>query len=173
MKFLVGIISGIVVTVAVAAGVAVASSTTASSSAVSLAPQSASLQQGSLAQQSSLTQQTPTHATHATRLQGFTGKLSQKDSGAFELKVTLRQNGLLVDRDVRLLIAHAKISNRLGRPSLLLDDATARVTGTMLPRSAWRYDDDGQLIATFAANRVIILAATPPDSQDTQDSSSD
>ena len=167
MKFLVGIISGIVVTVAVAAGVAVASSTTSSSSAVSLAPQSSLMQQGSLAQQTS------THATHVTRLQGFTGELSQKDSGAVELKVTLRQNGLLVDRDVRLLIAHATITNRIGRRVQLLDDATARVTGTMLPRSAWRYDDDGQLLATFAANRIIILATARPESQDSQDSNGD
>ena len=120
-----------------------------------------------------MAQQTPTHTTVATRLQGFTGELSRKDSGALELKVTLRQNGLLVDRDVRLLVARAKVTNRLGRiVQLPLDDATARVTGTMLPRSAWRLDDDGQLIATFAATRVIVLASTPPD-QTVQDSNSD
>jgi hypothetical protein len=175
MKFLVGIISGIVVTVAVAAGAAVASNTSSSSSAVSLAPQS------SLQQQSSLTQQTATHQTVQTRLQGFTGELSYKDTGAFELKVTLRQNGVLVDRDVRLLVAHAKVSNRLGRLIRLpLDDATARVTGRMLPQSAWRLDDDGQLLPTFAATRIILLTAPPiertnqaegqdtPDAQDTQ-----
>jgi hypothetical protein len=170
MKFLVGIISGIIVTVAVAAGVAVASSTTSSASAVSLSPQTSSMQQ------SSLTQMTVAHATVATRLQGFTGELSRKDTGAFELKVTLRQNGLLVDRDVRLLIARAKVTNRLGHPAQLLDDATARVTGRMLPRSAWRYDDDGRLIPTFAVNRVIVLAFTPPDQGDgeeAQDSSGD
>jgi hypothetical protein len=170
MKFLVGIISGIVVTVAVAAGAAVASNTTSSSSAVSLAPQS------SLLQQSSLTQQTATHQTVATRLQGFTGELSRKDTGAFELKVTLRQNGVLVDRDVRLLVAHAKVTNRLGRPAQLLDDATARVSGRMLPQSAWRLDDDGQLLPTIAATRVILLTATPIDQgevQDAQDSNGD
>ena len=170
MKFLVGIISGIVVTVAVAAGAAVASNTTSSSSAVSLS------QQSSLLQQSSLTQQTASHQTVATRLQGFTGELSRKDTGAFELKVTLRQNGVLVDRDVRLLIAHAKVTNRLGRPAQLLDDATARVSGRMLPQSAWRLDDDGQLLPTIAATRVIVLAATPPDEgevQDAQDSNGD
>jgi hypothetical protein len=170
VKFLVGIISGIVVTVAVAAGAAVASSTTSSSSVVSLAPQA------SLTQQSSLTQQTATYQTVQTRLQGFTGELSRKDSGAFELKVTLRQNGVLVDRDVRLLVAHAKVTNRLGRPAQLLDDATARVTGTMLPRSAWRLDDDGQLLPTFAAKRIIVIASTPQDQgevQDVQDSNGD
>jgi hypothetical protein len=177
VKFLVGIISGIVVTVAVAAGAAVASSTTSSSSVVSLAPQA------SLTQQSSLTQQTATYQTVQTRLQGFTGELSRKDSGAFELKVTLRQNGVLVERDVRLLIVHAKVSNRLGRlVRLPLDDATARVSGRMLPRSAWRLDDDGQLLPTFAANRIILLTATPieranqaegQDTPDIQDTESD
>jgi hypothetical protein len=163
MKFLVGIISGIVVTVAVAAGAAVASNTS-SSSAVSLAPQS------SLMQQRSLTQQTATHQTVQTRLVGFTGELSRKDSGAFELKVTLRQNGVLVDRDVRLLVAHAKVTNRLGRlVQLPLDDATARVAGRMLPQSAWRLDDDGQLLPTIAATRVILLTATPIDQGDVQD----
>jgi hypothetical protein len=177
VKFLVGIISGIVVTVAVAAGAAVASSTTSSSSAVSLAPQS------SLMQQSSLTQQTATHQTVATRLGGLTGELSRKDTGAFELKVTLRQNGVFVERDVRLLVAHAKVTNRLGRlVRLPLDDATARVSGRMLPHSAWRQDDDGQLLPTFAANRIILLTATPiertnqaedQDTPDTEDTESD
>jgi hypothetical protein len=171
VKFLVGIISGIVVTVAVAAGAAVASNTTSSSSVVSLAPQS------SLMQQSSLTQQTATHQTAQTRLEGFTGELSRKDTGAFELKVTLRQHGVFVERDVRLLVAHAKVTNRLGQlVRLPLDDATARVSGKMLPRSAWRLDDDGQLLPTIAATRVIVLATTPPDQgevQDAQDSNGD
>jgi hypothetical protein len=84
---------------------------------------------------------------------------------------------VLVERDVRLLIAHAKISNRLGRlVRLPLDDATARVSGRLLPQSAWRLDDDGQLLPTLAANHIILLATTPPDqaeSQDTQDSNGD
>ena len=49
---------------------------------------------------------------------------------------------------------------------LPLDDATARVTGAMLPRSAWRFDDDGKLLPTFAVKRVIVLATTPPDEAD-------
>jgi len=46
-------------------------------------------------------------AKRVLRLQGLTGELSHKDTGAFELKVTVRQNGLLVDRDVLLLLPGA------------------------------------------------------------------
>ena len=78
------------------------------------------------------------------------------------MKITVRQNGVLVDRDVRVLVARATVTNRAGqRVRLPLDDATARVTGAMLPRSAWRLDDDGQVIATFAASRVLVIATTP------------
>ena len=160
MKFLVGIISGIVLAIAAAAvaGVAIASNSSSDAPAASVIAQS------------SFSPQTPARPTAVRRVQAFTGELSRKDTGAFELKVTLRQNGLLVDRDVRLLVAHAKVTNRLGRiVRLPLDDATARVTGVLLPRSAWRLDDDGQLIPTFAANRVIVIATTPPDQSDGQD----
>jgi hypothetical protein len=74
---------------------------------------------------------------------------------------------VLVDREVRVLVARAKVTNHAGRRVRLpLDDATARVTGAMLPRSAWRVDDDGRLIATFAASRVLVIATTPPDEAD-------
>ena len=103
----------------------------------------------------------------------MTGELSHKDTGAFELKVTVRQNGLLVDRDVLLLVARASVTNRAGqRVRLPLEDATARVVGRLLPRSAWRVDDDGQLLATFAAKRVVVLATTAPDQADSQDTQS-
>ena len=45
--------------------------------------------------------------------------------------------------------------------ALPLDDATARVTGKLLPRSAWRLDDDGQLLPTFAASRVVLVTSIP------------
>ena len=84
------------------------------------------------------------------------------------MKITVRQNGVLVDRDVRVLVARAKVTNRAGqRVRLPLDDATARVTGAMLPRSAWRLDDDGQVIATFAASRLLVIAAAPRDEEST------
>jgi len=44
----------------------------------------------------------------------------------------------------------------------------ARVTGKLLPRSAWRLDDDGQLLPTFAANRVIVIATTPQETDQTE-----
>jgi hypothetical protein len=105
--------------------------------------------------------------TAAKPVQRLTGELSHKDTGAFELKITVRENGVLVDRDVRVLVARAKVTNRAGqRVRLPLDDATARVTGAMLPRRAWRLDDDGQVIATFAASRVLVIATTPRDEAD-------
>jgi hypothetical protein len=113
---------------------------------------------------------TAQHKFHKFTAQSLTGELSRKDTGAFELKVVGRQNGVLVDRDLRLLIAHATVTNRLGRiVRLPLDDATARVTGVMLPRSAWRLDDDGQLIPTFAAKRVVVIANTSRDQTDESD----
>ncbi len=153
MKFLVGIISGIVLS---GAGVAVVSSQAPSASAGTVTPQVSSGAQAVAAPHSV-----------ARRMQGLSGELSRQDTGAFELKVTARQNGELVERDVRLLVAHAKVSNRAGRTVRLpLDDANARVTGSMLPRSAWRVDDDGQPTPTFAATHIVIAATNPSDQTD-------
>ena len=152
MKFLIGIISGIALA---GAGVTVASSDPFDAAAATVTPEVA-YAQPSVAQ----TQ------TAAKPVQRLTGELSQKDTGAFELKITVRRNGMLVDRDVRLLVARAKVTNRAGRRVRLLDDATARVTGAMLPRSAWRLDDDGEVIATFAASRVLVIATSPRDEAD-------
>ena len=71
---------------------------------------------------------------------------------------------ILNDPGLRVLVARAKVTNRAGqRVRLPLDDATTRVTGAMLPRRAWRLDDDGQLIATFAASRILVIATTQRD----------
>ena len=159
MKFLIGIISGIVLA---GAGVTVASGNPFDAAAATVTPQAVFAQPAGV--------QTQTVAKRVLRVQGFTGQLSHKDTGAFELKITVRQNGLLVDRDVRLLVARAIVTNRAGqRVRLPLEDATARVVGRLLPRSAWAVDDDGQLLATFAAKRVIVLATTPPDQTDQTD----
>ena len=156
MKFLIGIISGIALA---GAGVTVASSNPFETATATAAPQAVFAQPA--------VAQTP---TVAKRVQAFTGELSHKDTGAFELKITVLQNGVLVDRDVRILVARATVTNRAGqRVRLPLDDATARVTGAMLPRSAWRFDDDGKLLPTFAVKRVIVLATTPPDEADQAD----
>jgi hypothetical protein len=153
MKFLIGILSGIALS---GTGVTVAASNPFDAAAATVTPEVAYAQPSVAHTQ-----------TAAKPVQRFTGELSHKDTGAFELKITVRQNGVLVDRDVRVLVARAKVTNRAGqRVRLPLDDATARVTGAMLPRSAWRLDDDGQVIATFAARRVLVIATTPPDEAD-------
>jgi hypothetical protein len=152
MKFLIGIISGIALA---GAGVTVASSHPFDAAAATVTPEVAYAQPSVAHTQ-----------TAAKPVQRLTGELSHKDTGAFELKITVRQNGVLVDRDVRVLVAR-KVTNRAGRRVRLpLDDATARVTGAMLPRSAWRLDDDGQVIATFAASRLLVIATTPRDEAD-------
>lgn len=153
MKFLIGIISGIALA---GAGVTVASGNPFDTAAATLTPGVA------------YAQPSVAHTQTATKpVQRLTGELSHKDTGAFELKITVRQNGMLVDRDVRVLVARAKVTNRAGqRVRLPLDDATTRVTGAMLPRRAWRLDDDGQLIATFAASRVLVIATTQRDEAD-------
>ena len=162
MKFLIGIISGIALA---GAGVTLASSNPFETATATAAPQAVFAQPAVVHKH--------LVAKRVLRLQGLTGELSHKDTGAFELKVTVRQNGLLVDRDVLLLVARAVVTNRAGqRVRLPLEDATARVVGRLLPRSAWRVDDDGQLLATFAAKGVVVLATTAPDQADSQDTQS-
>jgi hypothetical protein len=162
MKFLIGIISGIALA---GAGIAVTSGTPATATAESLTPQTA------LAPKTALAVQGPTHKVAAAkRLQAFTGELSRSDTGAIELKLTSLQNGESVDRDVRILVAHATVTNRAGsRIRIPLEDATARVTGVLLARAAWRLDDNGQPLATIAAKRIVVTAAQAPDQAQGQD----
>ena len=165
MKFLIGIISGITLA---GAGFAVTSGAPATATAGSLSAQTALAPQSALAVQS-----TTRKLTAAKRVQAFTGELPRSDTGAIELKLTSLQNGESVDRDVRILVAHAIVTNRAGsRIRVPLEDATARVTGVLLARTAWRLDNDGQPLATIAAKRIVITATKAPDqteSQDTQD----
>ena len=149
MKFLVGIISGIALA---GAGIAVTSSGSPSTAAAeSLAPQVA------LAPETQTTSTPP--ASKQVRL--FAGELERKDFG-FELKLTTLQNGESVDRDVRVLVSNARITNGAGRRVRLpLADANARISGVMLPRSAWRLDDEGRAIPTLTAKRIIVAPTTP------------
>jgi hypothetical protein len=150
MKFLVGIISGIVLAVG---GVAYASNSHQATAATDLA------QVGFTPQV--VPQAVPQTQIAVTRVQQFAGEFTRKDTGAFELKIG--------ERDLRILVAHAKVTNLAGRPvALPLDDANARVTGKLLPRSAWRLDDDGQLLPTIAANRVIVIATTPQETDQSE-----
>jgi hypothetical protein len=135
MKFLVGTITGIVLAVG---GVAYASNTHQTTAATDLA------------QAEYATQVVPQTQTGAPRLKQLAGELTRKDTGAFELKIG--------ERDLRIIVAHAKVTNVAGRPMLLpLDEANARITAKLLPRSAWRLDDDGQILPTFAASRVVLI----------------
>jgi len=153
MKFLIGIISCIALA---GAGLTVASGNPFDAAAATVTPEAAYAQPSTAHTQ-----------TAAKPVQRLTGELSRKDTGAFELKVTVRQNGVLVDREVRVLVARAKVTNRAGRRVRLpLDEAITRVTGAMLPRTAWRLDDDGQVMATFAASRLVVIATTPRDGAD-------
>ena len=146
MKFLVGIITGIVLAVG---GVAYASSSHQTTAATDLA------------QVGFTPQVVPQTQIAVARVQQFAGELQRKDTGAFELKIG--------ERDLRILVAHAKVTNLAGRPvALPLDDANARVTGKLLPRSAWRLDDDGQLLPTIAANRIVVIATTPQETDQSE-----
>jgi len=164
MKFLIGILSGLTL----AAGAFVMTSgafSTSTATAGTPTTQSALVSQGALAVQS-----TPRTVHVVKRLQAFTGELSRKDTGAIELKLTTLQNGESVDRDLRILVAHALVTNTAGRRIRVpLDDTTARVSGVLLARSAWRLDDDGQPLATIAAKRIVITARKAPDQSDAQD----
>jgi hypothetical protein len=154
MKFLIGILSGITLA---SAGIALNSGGASNAAAKSVTPQVA------LAPQTAtITPQAATHRTQpaSKQLRLFVGELSRKDNG-FELKLTTLQNGETVDSDVRVLVAHARITNRAGTlVRLPLEDANARVSAVLLPRSAWRLNDDGELVPTLAAKRVIIIPAT-------------
>jgi len=136
MKFLVGIITGIVLAVG---GVAYASNTHQTTAATDLS------------QVEYAPQVIPQSQTAVTRVQQLAGELERKDNGSFELKIG--------ERDLRILVAHAKVTNVAGRPVRLpFDEANARVIGKLLPRSAWRLDDDGQVLPTFAASRILLMA---------------
>ena len=175
MRFLVGIISGIALT---GAGVAVVSTQTSSASADAVTPQVALTQQAFAASQGIAA--APANTVVLRHVQGFAGELSRSDAGAFELRAPVRRGGVLVDRDLRILVAHARVTTAAGRVVRLpLDTATARVFGGLLPRSAWRLDGDGQLIPTVAATRIVIVPnpveqddkAQTEDTQSEQDSS--
>jgi hypothetical protein len=171
MKFLVGIISGIALT---GAGVAVVSNQTSSASAGAVTPQVAFTQQAVAAQQGIAA--APAQKVVQRRVQGFAGELSRSDAGALELRTAVRRSGVLVDRDLRILVAHARVTTAAGRlVRLPRDTATVRVFGGVLPRSAWRLDDDGQLIPTVAATRIVVVAkpVEQDDEAQTQDRESE
>jgi hypothetical protein len=145
MKFLAGAITGIVLAVG---GVAYASNTHQTTAATDLAQVEYAPQVVPQAQTAVTI--APQTQTGAPRLKQLAGELQRKDTGAFELKIG--------ERDLRIIVAHAKVTNLTGRPMRLpLDEANARISGKLLPRSAWRLDDDGKLLPTFAASHVVLI----------------
>ena len=160
MKFLIGIISGIVLA---GTGAAVAASPFNTTSAPTATPQISFTQQA-VAPRKPL----------ATRVQGLSGELSRKDTGAFELKLPSA-------RTASWSIATCVSSSPTPRSPTASDASCASrstmpppTSPAMLPRNAWRLDDDGQLTPTFAAKRVVVLTTTPAENtletqaQDTQ-----
>ena len=167
MKYLIGIISGIALAVG---GALVVSSQTSNASAGPLTPSSALAPQ----KQMQAPTKTATRTLAKQPANTLTGELSRNNAGALELKLTIRQNGVLVDRDVRILAAHAKVTNRAGRlVQLPLDASTARVSGVTLPRLRWSLDQDGQPTPTINATRIVVIATTPPDQTDNSNETAD
>ncbi len=93
------------------------------------------------------------------------GKASLKDNGALELEVGSVAVGrgtlaTLIGRDAQLLTSPAtRLVNTAGAPvaRTLLDDATIRVSGRLLPVRAWAYDDEGVRLPTIRALRIVVL----------------
>ena len=161
MKFLIGIISGIVISAAGIAGVATSG---ASESAVAV-------QQGALMPQAPLAlkgQQRPLARAQGTR--SLVGELKREDDGTLELEVQVRRNGELDDQDVRVLAGRARIVGRLGGAvALPADGATVRVIGWMPPAARWIRDADGRPVPTIRAIRISVLATPQMDGEDPSD----
>jgi hypothetical protein len=159
MKFVVGIVSGIVLS---GMGVAaVVTSGAAATPAAQVAPARTAHVEHDM-------RRMPSRRPVATsRRASLVGELKVHDGGVLELKIAVRRVDGLDDQDVRLLVRGARIVGRYGRPtSAPLDEARARVLGRMLPRSRWAFDSDGRLVPTFAASQLRVLAAAPVDQGD-------
>ena len=91
------------------------------------------------------------------------------DDGSLELGVDaiadlpsqyLGEGSTLVRRNAVLVIGpETRIVDTRGRafPRLALDEATVRVTGTLLQVSLWRNDGDGDLAPTLRVDRILVL----------------
>ena len=158
MKFVVGIVSGIVLS-----GMGVAAVVT--SGATATAAPAAPARTARLAHE--MQRMPARRPAVASQRASLVGELKLHDSGVLELKIAVRRFGELDDQDVRLLVRGARVVGRGGRPTTApLDEARARVLGRMLPRSRWAFDSDGRLVPTFAASQIRVLAAPPADRAD-------
>ena len=92
------------------------------------------------------------------------GKASLEDNGALELDVgdvaTSRGTYATLAGRVRLFTAPTtRLVNAAGAPvgRALLDDATIRVSGRLLPRGSWAYNDEGERLPSIRALRIVVL----------------
>lgn len=103
-----------------------------------------------------------------SRSWSFHGETSY-DDGVLELDVDRIPNlplrfaseaRTVMDEHVRLVLG---ASNRVVDPNgrsiarSALDDATVRVTGSLLPRASWTFDGDGEITPAIRAARVLVL----------------
>jgi hypothetical protein len=90
------------------------------------------------------------------------------DDGVLELdveriaKLPLRfapEARILMDERVRLVLGGARVVDAVGRPVArhLLEDATVRVTGSVLPEESWTFDEDGDIRPAVRADRVLVV----------------
>lgn len=108
----------------------------------------------------------PSHAKQPARaLSTFEGELSL-DDGLVKLKVQRILGGnsryswqLFEHRAVLAMGQGVRIVDRSGRQvaPAFADDSIARVQGRLLPRSAWRWSDDGDLRPVIHAQRIVVL----------------
>ena len=107
----------------------------------------------------------PAKAKPASAFSTFEGELSL-DDGLVKLEVQriLGRNSryswqLFEHRAVVALGQGVRILDRSGRQvaPAFADDSIARVQGRLLPRSAWRWSDDGDLRPVIHAQRIVVL----------------
>ena len=102
----------------------------------------------------------------AKALSTFEGELSL-DDGLVKLDVQRIGGAANSNYSWQLLEHHAvlqleqgvRIVDRSGRQiaPVLADDSIALVQGRLLPRSAWRWNDDGELRPVIRAHRIVVL----------------
>jgi hypothetical protein len=109
------------------------------------------------------------------RAPALVGEVSLEDTGALKLDVGSVAGGrlqlaALVGRDVRLLTAPATRLVDLRGATVaraLLDHATIRVRGRLLPPSSWALDDEGTRVPTLRALQIVVIRLDTSEQPDT------
>ena len=104
----------------------------------------------------------------------YLGEASLTDTGSLTLDVNqvagAGAQALLVGREAGLLTGPTTpIADTQGGlvARALLDHATVRVQGRLLPVNAWQLNDEGQRQPTIRVNRIIVLQLQAPEATDT------